>query len=153
MNDNPLKQITGIKDDLRRILEQIPDIAGMKAVKFFSINYTKEGWVENAKLNKWQLRKPVMRGVKVIENNNPILVKTGRLWRSIRYKKEGDNAVRIGSDVEYAAAHNEGTTTAGRGNSTTIPQRQFIGPSPDVIKSAERDVWKMIENAIKKANG
>ena len=94
-----------------------------------------------------------MRGVKVIEHNNPILVKTGRLWRSIRYKKEGDNAVRIGSDVEYAAAHNEGTTTAGRGNSTTIPQRQFIGPSPDVIKSAERDVWKMIENAIKKANG
>ena len=30
----------------------------------------------------------------------------------------------------------------------TIPQRQFIGPSPDVIKSVEREVFRMIDNIV-----
>ncbi len=39
----------------------------------------------------------------------------------------GDASVTIIADLPYSSAHNDGTTTAGRGHKTTIPQRQFIG--------------------------
>ena len=48
--------------------------------------------------------------------------------KSIEYKAE-PGQVTIFSEKEYATAHNEGTTTAGRNHNVTIPKRQFIGDS------------------------
>ncbi len=59
----------------------------------------------------------------------PILIgETRELKNSIRTIAQNDS-VEIGSDKPYAEAHNWGTTTAGRNNKVTIPQRQFIGNS------------------------
>ena len=55
-----------------------------------------------------------------------ILTGTGNLGRSIKATHE-PGKVTVFSDVPYAAAHNEGTTNAGRNRNVTIPKRQFIG--------------------------
>ena len=62
------------------------------------------------------------------ESTRKILTKTGNLGRSIEYNTEPGQVI-IFSELDYAAAHNEGTTTAGRNNNVTIPKRQFIGES------------------------
>ncbi len=78
---------------------------------------------------KWKPRKnPAARG--------SLLNVSGALRRSIK-AEETANGVRFSSQVRYASAHNEGTTTAGRGHRTVIPQRQFIGDSPEVRQIIE----------------
>jgi phage gpG-like protein len=56
---------------------------------------------------------------------------TGNLKRSID-KEFVPEGVLIYSDTPYASAHNEGTDNAGRGHSTHIPKRQFIGDSKEL---------------------
>ena len=78
----------------------------------------------------------------------PILTgRTGNLGRSIR-KEVRDGSVRIYSDLPYSAAHNEGTTTAGRGHHTVIPQRQFIGQSKEVDDIVRAAIEKAMRRAI-----
>ena len=99
----------------------LPRIVGVEAVNFFTENFQNEGFTDKS-FEPWQeLKKPE-------RPNRKILTKSGNLGRSIEYTAEPEQ-VTIFSELDYAAAHNEGTTTAGRNNNVTIPKRQFIGES------------------------
>ena len=132
----------------------LPVIVGVEAVNHFTESFQNEGFTDEG-LAKWQEVKrrqnPKLgkRG-KELKNQKasvkqPILTKSGDLGRSIEYTSAPGEVVvsadtmRVGSENDYASAHNEGTTTAGRGNRTTIPKRQFIGHS----KVLEEKIMKM----------
>lgn len=114
-----------------------PDILGTEAVNHFAESFQNEGFTDET-LEKWPdvKRRTNPKRPDRAAASRPILTgSTGDLGRSIEYvAKPGEvkitaDTMQIGSDKAYAQAHNEGTTTAGRGNRTTIPKRQFIGES------------------------
>jgi phage gpG-like protein len=81
------------------------------------------------------------------------LAVTGNLRRSIEFDPEpgqvtitADTTRGAGSNADYASAHNEGTTTAGRNHSVTIPKRQFIGKS----RTLDKKILRIIEEEAKK---
>ncbi|NJN78192.1 MAG: hypothetical protein HC803_07555 [Saprospiraceae bacterium] len=114
-------------------------------------------------LEKWDERK--------YPDANPrkrnILVKSGRLKRSIRITKQTRNWVVIGTDVPYAAIHNQGGTfqqsqlvrphdrktkrgitkvkAHTRSRTATYPQRKFIGQSKALDKRLQRQINKRLK--------
>jgi phage gpG-like protein len=82
-------------------------------------------------------------------DKSPILVQTANLKRSIQYTAEPEQ-VTIFSDAEYAATHNEGTTTAGRNHNITIPKRQFIGKSATLDKKIEEIMKEGVDRILEK---
>jgi len=165
MSGSAANDANAMRAGLKRIYDSLPDIAGGKAVAFFKMNFRRQGWVYNATLNKWVPRKGKL------DPGRNILVKSGTLSRSIRITRTGKDFVAIGSDVPYAKAHNEGAQIIKRVNvrgfsrnirgkeqqvksfsrnmKTVIPQRQFLGESPDVYKSAEREFVRQLEEVLK----
>lgn len=172
-----------LREEFRKFYRQLPDIAGGQAVSFFKESFRRQGWVYNGSLQKWEQRKPGSKRNK----GRALLVDTGRLRRSIRIVQKGEGYVKIGTDVPYAQAHNEGATITGtasipgfrrkggkvkkhkrgdtiikahtrtagkvsahtRNMNTTIPKRQFMGESPDVMKSVERAIFRRIDEIMK----
>lgn len=144
-----LKQLSAevdqfIKNDLRRNVGKI-------AVDHFTENFQQEGFVD-ATLEPWKEVKrrlnPRTRGARA--TRKILTGDTADLGRSIKYDLgPGENTVTIHSDLAYAAAHNEGTSTAGRGRSTKIPKRQFIGHS----EKLDEKIQKEIEEGLNKILG
>jgi len=122
---------------------ELPAIIGHEAVKHFKASFHGESW----KREKWsevQRRKATwIRGGKVIDNPTQgarrtrkiLRGNTGDLGRSLQYSVE-TGKVTIHSDLIYAAVHNFGLR-AGRGKGFIMPQRQFIGDDPELIKRIE----------------
>jgi phage gpG-like protein len=94
-------------------LQHAPTILGNDAVNFFLDSFKKQGWLGNS-FTPWPARKIVTRWGKTKRNNGrAILIDSGRLRRSIRVTSATSNAIKIGTDVPYAKAHNEGTRIRG----------------------------------------
>ncbi|MDD2965441.1 MAG: phage virion morphogenesis protein [Bacteroidales bacterium] len=140
----------------RAVRSDLSDAAGKLAVDHFTENFQLQGFVDNG-LNPWdevQRRKESnkRRGKsgKLLKRqpastSRPILTgSTGDLGRSIEHIP-GNSQVEVFSDIPYAAAHNEGTTTAGRNHSVTIPKRQFIGPSAELDAKIEKEIAATIK--------
>jgi phage gpG-like protein len=120
----------------------LPHIVGIEAVNFFHESFQNEGFTDEV-LEKWQevKRRQNPKRPERASASRPILTgETGDLGRSIEYKiKDGDtvitaDTVESGSEKDYASAHNEGTTNAGRNHNVVIPKRQFIGKSKKLDK-------------------
>lgn len=81
---------------------------------------------------KWQVRKN-------FKYDNPILNKTGRLKNSFRIQNKTNNSITIGSDLEYAAYHDEGTNK--------LPKREMIGDDTElnnkIIAMIELEMQKL----------
>ena len=125
--------------NLQQVIERLPDALGRSYVNFTDENFQQEGF-RNTGLTPWQQRK------RNTGNQRALLVKTGRLRNSIRYRREGMSVI-ISSDVPYAKPHNEGLnrqvtvrshnrTRYGRTHSVnthqrniSMPKRQFMGKS------------------------
>ena len=73
--------------------------AGVIAVNFSKDRFRFKNWIDKT-AEKWQARKRPYRG--------SLLLRTGRLKRSIRKIASGDYYVVVGTDVPYAQLHNEG---------------------------------------------
>ena len=127
------KQIDGFYKAAKKLVSQdLPIVIGKKSVDFFKENFQQEGYT-NSGMQAWQEVKrrqdPRAKGVR---GSRKILTgESGDLGESIMYDPQ-DSKVVISSDKPYAAAHNDGTSTAGRSRSVVIPQRQFIGDSPEL---------------------
>lgn len=139
-----------------------PRVIGVEAKKHFKEGFVNEGFTD-AVLEPWKEVKRRSEDRKkrnkngTISKSQPrdqrrkILSDAGTLKNSIDYAISG-NEIEVGTDdiKGKAEAHNEGTTTAGRGNSTTIPKRQFIGKSEQLEKKIqekfERDVTKILQS-------
>lgn len=142
-------------------LDDVAIITGKQAVDLFKENFQKESFNGKAWQEVARRKNPktgvVSRGInkgKSRESNaaasRKILTgETGDLGESIQYKYLGNAQVSIFSDKTYAQAHNEGTTTAGRGNKTTIPRRQFMGPSPELDIIVKNEIEKQLKNLFK----
>lgn len=116
-----LKQIEAFKPQLNKLVEG----AGVLAVNHFTNSFREQGFTDETK-ESWQPRKRAERGRS--KGNRAILVKSGRLRRSLRSRRLGNLAVKISTDVPYARVHNNGERS-GRGRGFKMPKRQFIGYS------------------------
>ena len=115
-----LKDIEAFKPQL----EKIVDAMGVLAANHFTTSFRNQGFTDET-LERWQPRKRTERSRM---GDRAILVKSGRLRRSIRTKRFGLLAVKILTDVPYASVHNNGERS-GRGRGFKMPKRQFIGYS------------------------
>lgn len=160
----PLKhtvRIANIQKDFGRFRKNYPRFAGTIGVSFFKDNFKKQGFI-NSSLEKWKPRKQKDSA----KNRRAILVKTGRLRRSIRITNTTSKSVSIGTSVPYAKIHNEGgeiktsarirshkrrtkkgTTTVkahNRNIKTKIPKRQFAGNSAGLNKRLHRQTIRRL---------
>ena len=126
---------TFIKGELRKNVGEI-------AIKHYTENFQKEGFMDDT-LKPWKEVKrrlnPRIRGAR---STRKILTgDTADLGRSIKYEMgPSETEITVFSDLPYGAAHNEGTSTAGRGRSTKIPKRQFIGHSQKLDEKIQKEI-------------
>ena len=145
---------------MRRLVNR----SGVVAVNFSKERFVKKDWLDGNSREAWKKRKKPDRG--------SLMVKSGRLKRSIRKLSEGDYFVYVGTDVPYAQIHNEGgninktitvrthsRTRKGRTETVkshrrkmkmTMPKRQFLGDSNALAKRIERFANVEINNEIQK---
>lgn len=81
----------------------LPVKAGAVMVSFSKQRFREQAWADNA-TEPWKRRRSTGKR----DAGRALLIKTGRLRRSIRVVRYGNHSVTIGSDVPYAAAHNNG---------------------------------------------
>ncbi|ROH98295.1 hypothetical protein EGI16_21700 [Chryseobacterium sp. G0240] len=147
---------------LNRCIGQV----GVIAVNFSKERFVQKNWIDRSR-EAWKPRKRPARG--------SILVRSGRLKRSIRKLSQGSYYVYIGTDVPYARIHNEGgqinktanvkahtrRARAGRRGTGTqnvkahtrrmnvkIPKRQFLGESALLNRRIERFLSRELDNEI-----
>ena len=143
---------------MRRLVNR----SGVIAVNFSKERFVKKDWLNGTSRQNWDKRKKADRG--------SLMVRSGRLKRSIRKLSEGDYFVYVGTDVPYAQIHNEGgdinKTVTVRTHSRTrkgrtetvkshrrkmnikMPKRQFLGDSNALAKRLERFANVEINNEI-----
>ena len=148
-----------LRIDIERALnDDVPLKVGNKVAELFKKNFRTESFF-GKKWKQVQRRIPGTKPYKAAGykikgsrhpswRTSPILTISGDLGRSIRYKVEKGTAI-VYSDLEYSSAHNDGTTTAGRNHSTTIPQRQFIGDHAEVDKAVKATITKSMNDLFK----
>jgi len=150
------KKIENAKRDSLKVI-------GKEVATLFKRNFEQEGffgdkWDDVKRRDKIKVSYRTKKGKKKYKERprargaagrRKILHGQGRnLSRSIKHKVEG-NTVTIFSDLPYSAAHNEGTTNAGRNRNITIPKRQFIGENPEVDTLVKNTLEQIISKAIK----
>lgn len=158
---DPARMIKG----LRRLNKVMPNIAGRIAVNGFKETFRRGGWTDR-RLVKWKDRKGN------IDQGRAVLVKSGRLKRSLRVLRKRTGQVETGTDLAYGAAHNEGAKIKGRFRirthsrtlpsgkttqvqehnrnvDTTLPQRQFVGESKKIIDDIEVSYIRRIKKIIR----
>ena len=168
-----IKQLKQQSEQLQRFIDRdLPRLVGVEAVNFFTESFQNEGFTDET-LEPWKevkrrldsrnfktitrgKNKGVVRAINAAGSRKILTGATGDLGRSIEYKAEPGQVTIIsdtkgaGSDKDYAAAHNEGTTTAGRNRNVTIPKRQFIGKSAtldrQVMEIMKEGADKIIDN-------
>lgn len=96
-----------IEKPLAEALRRLPPILGEEVVNFAHDNFDRQAWQGV----DWEKRKNPTKWGKRDEEGRSLLVKTGKLRRSIRVSQILQDRVKItagGADVPYAKAHNEG---------------------------------------------
>lgn len=88
-------------------LRGIPRRAGTLAVNFSKERFRAQNWVDNI-TEPWKPRSAKTWRKKAERPGRAILVKRGRLRRSIRVISISATRIVIGTDVPYAQAHNDG---------------------------------------------
>lgn len=156
-----------IEKKLATTLRDLPSLIGEEVVNFTLDNFQDQGWNGDS-LEPWKPRKNPTAWGKKDDPSRALLVKTGKLRRSIRVSKLEESSVTItagGADVPYARVHNEGFSgevvqhvqeferrTKNLKNVKVkahtrrfmqhIPKRQFLGGTEQssVLRSRIRDV-------------
>jgi phage gpG-like protein len=151
MSTDPLKQF---KQELRSYLKTVPRLMGRAVLEEAAANFRRQGYEDdNGAVVPWAERKHPDKikgrkrknGTRGPSRTNPrqraILVKTGRLKRSVRIVATTDTSVTVGSSEEYAQAQQEGN---GR-----LPARPFITVSPSLkgklMKRISADIIKLLK--------
>jgi phage gpG-like protein len=91
---------SSIQPRIEAARNRLPVIMGNTALNFFKQSFIRQGFL-NKGLTKWPARKSIDKG-------RSLLVKTSRLWNSIRLMVQSFSDTTIGTDVPYAAVHNWG---------------------------------------------
>ena len=99
-----------LKPRFRRVRESLPQEMATVAQNFFVGSFQRQGWYDGLGLKRWQPRagESWRRKKKGRRGNRAILVKTGRLRRSIKIRSARFQRIVIATDARYAAVHNFG---------------------------------------------
>lgn len=163
MNKKPerpdIKKVAeGIKKDLRRF-------AKVYCLKWFDDSFQNQGFTDAAFV-PWPKRKQPDR-----REGGAILVDTTFLRKSLGVLDEGQDYIKFGTHVPYAAVHNWGLRARGiayvrgfhrnrKGRREQVrphhrkidiqyPKRQFIGESQQMLSNIEAWLFQEIENRFK----
>lgn len=90
-----------IKAKFSQVLRNLPRKIAVIAVNFSKERFKQQAWLDGG-LQKWKPRKNTK------DSKRAVLVKSGRLRRSLRATSVTDKHITIGTDVPYAQVHNEG---------------------------------------------
>jgi len=101
--------------DLRSFFRTVHRVVGRIDVNFYKDSVKRQGYIDKG-LERWEKRKRPDRG-------RAVMVKSGRLRRSIRVIRVTPGAVTVGTDVPYGKIHNQGGTINHPGGSPYL----FIG--------------------------
>src|SRR5581483_10946138 len=93
--------LSGREAHFRRVLQYAPGMLGNDAVNFFLDRFKYQNWLGNS-TEAWQRQKQI----KGRNNDRALLIRSGRLRRSIRITRITGLTAYIGTDVPYARAHN-----------------------------------------------
>ena len=126
------------------IVRTIPVKAATVAVHHFRDNFRASGFVDDS-LKQWTRSKRQDDPKHPDRSYKTLLSRRNYLYKSISKRIEPAKAI-VYTDVPYAAAHNEGTTNAGRSHNVRIPKRQFMGKS----KQLDKKCLKLIDEELKK---
>jgi phage gpG-like protein len=103
MANNIQRQLEQDAAKIDRFLRSAPRMMGQLAVREFVGSFRRQAFTDGAGVtHAWPKRK------KADKKGRAILVKSGRLRRSIRVTSTDSDSVTVGSDVSYAQLHNEG---------------------------------------------
>lgn len=91
-----------VQAQVKETVLRLPVLLGNHAVNFTKDSFTKQGW-RGTVFTPWAQRKNQTKNI-----GRGILIQSGRLRRSIRILRADAGGVVIGTDVPYAAAHNNG---------------------------------------------
>lgn len=94
-----------IVDHVSRAIDRLPNRIAAEAVRFSKDRFRAQNWIDNT-TEPWKKRK-VNKGSRQRQRRG-ILIDKARLFRSIRKVYASAQVVIIGTDVEYAQAHNDG---------------------------------------------
>ncbi len=111
------------KFDQSILVEQMVNEAAIIAVDFSKESFRTKCWRDKS-TQKWKPRKRKDRG--------SLMIRTGRLKRSVRKIGQGKAYVIIGTDVPYAKAHNEGETISGTVTVKSFYRRQTVAASVNI---------------------
>lgn len=153
------EDLHGKSEEIRRLQKKIPRYVAAAAEKMKDANFSAQGFVENGTARpRWKKRKRENR----LTRGRRILYGTGNLQNNVKAKALADR-VSVGVDlskVPYAKIHNEGGSLTqyvkahtrkhyktgkrcqvrGFNRKMNMPQRKFLGYSPDILKNAEKDI-------------
>lgn len=140
---NETKAIKAVEQAIRRAVPQLPLIMGNEAVNYVLDNFRAQGYIDGG-VHNWPGRKNDVRA-----KGRALLVRSGRLRRSIRITALTADSATIGSDVPYAKAHNEGFrgTVQVRAHNRRIISRRRVGTGKYTKKGKERT---QIQESVKK---
>jgi phage gpG-like protein len=125
------KSLWGSKiERIKKLIPRLIRILGNEALLFFNEQFKKQ---QDPEGKQWQKRKDA-------SNGRALLVKSGRLRKSIRIQRSTGNTIRIGTDVSYAKYHNSGTDR--------LPQRRFLGGSTLLNRRLQRMVQYRVRQAF-----
>lgn len=95
-------QFSNVTTDLAKALQTVPRIIGQEGVNFFRERFREQGWRDKG-LTKWSQRSKNDK-----KPGRGILIRSGRMMRSIYNPVASWRQVVISAPVPYAIAHNEG---------------------------------------------
>lgn len=136
MPRSPLDQLRKDADRIDRFLKTMPRAMGQIAVREYVGMFRRQAFVDEAGTSHaWPSRKR-----KDKKGGRALLVKSGRLRRSVRVTSQDGESVTIGTDVPYAQIHNEGGTLTATQSIRGHQRRRF---SRDEVSgpSAKRAKW------------
>lgn len=111
----------GLKEklaELQKMKSTLPVILGAKIRNFSMDAFRKQGWTDNG-FERWKPRKKKDEG-------RAILVKRGKLKRSIKVRRANWTRVVVGSyGVDYAQIHNEGGQISKGASSSVLAFKSF----------------------------
>ncbi|URC13959.1 phage virion morphogenesis protein [Flavobacterium sp. B183] len=151
---------------LSKLYKKFPELAAIEAVNFTKERFVRKNWVDRS-VEPWEPRK---RTKNKKGNRGALMVRSGRLKRSIRKLKVSRNSVTIGTDVPYAESHNDGLeinkvvnikrhSRKRKGRTSTVkshsrkmnlklPERRFMGESALLLRRIERLMEREMKNIL-----
>lgn len=146
------EQFKGLLQSQRKELKQafartLPVKIGTAAQNFACDNFRRQGFLDGS-LQAWTPSKRRSDPKNPDRAYGTLLSRRRALYMSIKHRVQPGVAI-VYSNVPYAAAHNEGTSNAGRGHRTRLPKRQFLGASKTFAAQAMQIIDKEISRILK----